>query len=176
VAKQESRLRHELTVSDLQTPIWEFTLREKFAAPNEGRLRPRPDLAVHDHTVGNNVFTVRAAFQLADGSHATGICSPVGGVDVADALVYLQPAILTALGQVHFWLTEEPTRTYLDEMYARLGRSADDVFPLRFHADVPLSAGEIGEGLLNGFAYVEYVKEPLGGGLSRGDFRFGEVR
>jgi hypothetical protein len=168
--------RQELTADDVQSvAVWEFTLREKVTGPNEGELRARPTLGSFDHAVVLNGGTVRARVTLADGRELLGILSPVHR-SVAEPLRQMQPAVLTPSGQVHFWLAHEPTREEVEKGYELLDADAETVFPVSVQADVPLAEDYIGHVTVTGFCFVEYFQVPLGGGLKRGEFRFGEVR
>ncbi len=151
----------QLTDDDLRAcAIWELMLREKAVGPNEGEVRPRPDLAVHDSSVGTGVFAVRTSFRLADDTTAVGYCSPVpaAGIPRDDILGYLAPAIVSARGQVpfHVVLEHDPGEADVAWRYELLGRRPETVFPVEFAVDVPVASGETGSGVIESFGFIVY--------------------
>ena len=64
----------------------------------------------------------------------------------------LQPTIVTARGQVQFWLgLHGPRPGQIERAYELLAKSSEQLFPLRFRALV-LGAGRAREGAIDGFA------------------------
>jgi hypothetical protein len=145
---------YELTVEDLRrTPVWEFALDEEGVdGQDEATVRPRELRGQLDPADG--MMVLRARFVLADGSEHVGYVTPPSDDDTG--LGVLQPVIVGDAGQVVFWHgTIEPTRAAMDASYRALGKtSPSDVFPIRFHSDVPLSCGP-SSGAINGFLVVE---------------------
>jgi hypothetical protein len=138
-----------------ESPVWEFTLGERTVLPNEGSVRPVASSKARD---GTGVYLVRSTFVLADGTRATGYCTPRSAPahhpdNPHLNFGYLAPAVLTEAGPVTFWSVarEQPDLTRLDEQYTRLGRTADEVFPLSFAADVEVGDDEVAAGTLTGF-------------------------
>jgi hypothetical protein len=137
------------------SPVWEFTLAERTVLSNEGGVLPVASSMARE---GVGVYLVRSSFVFADGTTATGYCTPHSeplphpGDSHLD-LGYLAPAVLTDAGPVTFWSVaeEEPDLARLDEQYARLARTADEVFPLSFAADVDVGDDEVAAGTLTGF-------------------------
>jgi hypothetical protein len=138
-----------------ESPVWEFTLGERMVLPNEGSVRP---VASSKARAGTGVYLVRSTFVFADGTTATGYCVPRSAPPPHPDnprlnLGYLAPAVLTEAGPVTFWSVarEQPDLTRLEEQYAPLGRTAGEVFPLSFAADVEVGDDEVAAGTLTGF-------------------------
>jgi hypothetical protein len=137
----------DLVPSDLEEfPIWEFALDEEGeAGQDEETVRPRPDLA--DADPGDGLFVVRAEFVACDGAQFTGYVT----ASEDDALGALQPTIVTAHGQVQFWLgLFGPRPGQIEQAYELLATTSERLFPLRFRALVP-TAGRTREGTIDGF-------------------------
>lgn len=151
---------NELTPADLEAcPIWEFTGVEKATRPNEGQVRPRPDLELDDSQVEFELVAVRTKFHLADGTTLPGYCVPTSRLpEDPHFLGYLQPAIVSDAGHVPFWLSldQPPRRQDIDAYYGILGRGADGVFPVAFEVDVPVAADEVTSGVIRGFSGLVY--------------------
>jgi hypothetical protein len=159
----------ELTVDDLlDCATWKLDLRAKVVMPNGGRVMPRPKLSPKERELARGILAARTKFVLADGSGALGYCFPsVTPYEPTHLLGYMQPAILTARGQVPFWFggrvwTDGRGRVRgtdlsaeeIDELYGRLGKRSDAVFPIAFEAEIPLLPKEVGSGVVPGFGYL----------------------
>jgi hypothetical protein len=137
----------DLVPSDLeQYAIWEFALDEEGEeGQDEETVRPRPDLADADPRDG--LFVVRAELVSRDGTRFAGFVT----ASEEDALSGLQPTIVTARGQVRFWLgLHGPRPGKIEEAYELLAKPAGQLFPLRFHALVPVRGGTPA-GVIGGF-------------------------
>jgi len=133
---------YELTLHDLRTfPIWEFRLDEEAGGDqNESTVGPWTEFGPLDP--GDRMFVVRADFTLADGSRMQGYFTPPGRGDAG--IGTLQPIIVTDGGQVRFWCgSSAPGPKRLAESYGLLGKTAKQVFPLRFESDVELAGGPV---------------------------------
>jgi hypothetical protein len=144
--RQSVRVRkqvYELTLHDLSTfPVWEFRLD---ADGEEGRDEStvRPYSALGPLNPDERMFVVRAVFSLADGSQMYGYLTPPQRGDASVGA--LQPIIVTNRGQVRLWCgTATPDPKRLAHNYELLGKSADQVFPVRFESDVELLSGRVG--------------------------------
>ena len=153
---QSARLRkqvYELTLRDLSTfPVWEFRLD---ADDEEGRDEStvRPYSALGPLNAENSMFVVRAVFTLADGSQMYGYLTPPRRGDASVGA--LQPIIVTNRGQVRLWCgTAAPGSKRLAHNYELLGKSANQVFPVRFESDVELPGGPVG-GSASGFLVLK---------------------
>ena len=145
-------------------------MREKAVGPNEGSVRPRPDLRRHDSAVGTGAFVVKTNFALADGSAFIGYCSPVSAeVPAEHVLGYLAPAIVTDAGQVPFWFAadEGPRPEDVLPYYATLEREVDHVFPVSFEVAVPVADDEVTNGVIEAFWFLVY---------RGGEFRLKSIR
>ena len=146
-----------LTSADLAAfAVWEFALdKEGEAGQDEATVRPRPFERELDCNVG--MLIVRARFTLADGTVMPGYLTPP--VDRDDGLGTLQPVVITPGGQVGFWCgLRVPDSTALEQDYRNLGKAKpEEVFPLRFRSDIPLSCGEL-VGEIPGFLVIEDLK------------------
>jgi hypothetical protein len=147
-----------LTSDDLeQYPIWEEMGAEGGAY--EGRLRPRPDLAIAADTESEtNLFVVATTFMLADGSLLAGYCSPAPVAVISlrgwfRGIGLLQPAIVLERGQVPFWFREEPRREEILALYDILERDPTQVFPLEFEARVEVPPDSFASSRLDGFCF-----------------------
>ena len=95
----------------------------------------------------HGMFLVRATFDLADGTILTGFVTP----SASSELGTMQPSLFTASGQrVAFWLGMFPRLEECEAAYSSLAKTASQVFPIRFAADVQLSRG-VASGTLEGF-------------------------
>ena len=149
----------DLTPADLTSvPIWEFRIAGA-VPPNSGFVRPRPRLQEHDSGRGSGVFAVRTTFVLHCGAGFIGYSSPTPwSREMPDdhLLGYLAPAIVTTAGHVPFWFVTdaEPQRTDVLRYYELLGHAEQDVWPVQFEVDVPISEDEIGAGSISAFHFI----------------------
>src|SRR5919197_5131894 len=135
---------YELRPDDFATAsIWEFALDEEgLPGQDEATVKPRADLERADP--GDGLFVIRAEFVSADGTRFDGYVSPQHEARVG----WIQPTVVTATGQVGFWLGGFPPGAgRLDEAYATVGKTASELFPIRYravveHGGVPLE-GEL---------------------------------
>jgi hypothetical protein len=155
-AEQSVRLRkqvYELTLHDLSTfPVWEFRLDGE---GEEGRDEStvRPYSALGPLNPDERMFVVRAVFILADGSQMYGYLTPPQRGDASVGA--LQPIIVTNRGQVRLWCgTATPDSKRLARNYELLGKSANQVFPVRFESDVDLLGGLV-KGSVPGFLVLK---------------------
>jgi hypothetical protein len=140
---------YELTAADLQaTPVWEHALDEEGTeGQDEATVRPYEVAPPLDSTQG--MFVARARFTLADGTQHVGYLTPPVQGDASIAT--LQPVIVSPRGQVMFWYgVMPPPPEALRDAYAKLEKSAAQVFPLRFESDVAIAGGPV-RGQLDGF-------------------------
>jgi hypothetical protein len=147
IRKQVGDLRPE----DLaRFPIWEFALDEEDEeGQDEETVRPRPDLTRADPAEG--MFIVRTEFVAADGTRYDGYSSP----DEDGELSYTQPMIVTAEGQVRFWFGGVPPRPgKLEASYRLLGKTASELFPVRYRAVAEHTAAAL-EGEIDAFMHYE---------------------
>jgi len=151
----------QLTGADLNTfPAWEFALDEVgFEGQDEATVRPYLKIPVDP---GDGMLVVRAKFWLADGTHATGIVSPPPPMLAGDISNH-QPAMITERGHVGFYFgIFAPTAAQIGELLGTLGKSAAEVFPLRYEADVDIVGGRVA-GVVPGFCYMKRGKSLLDG-------------
>lgn len=143
---------YELTLRDLvDHPVWEFALDEE-GEEGQDEATVRPWEVSPPVNAGDGMFVVRASFQLADGTRAVGYLTPP--VQGDDSIGTVQPVIVTDQGQVMFWHgVMVPTPDHRREAYAKLGRSAEQVFPIRYTSDVALMGGLV-RGVLMGFLHL----------------------
>jgi hypothetical protein len=160
--RQETNMRvrkqvYELTVEDfLEHSVWEFALEEEGEqGQDEATVRPKPVVGPVDPAEG--MVVLKARFTLADGTLMAGYVTPPS--PYSSGLGTIQPQIITKHGQVPFWCAaSKPTREALVENYGRLGRAADEVFPVRFSSEVEVVGGPV-TGILNGFLYFAMETE-----------------
>ena len=73
----------------------------------------------------------------------------------------MQPHIITDKGQVSFWKGMfKPTREQLLEEYKKLGKSAEQIFPLTFLSEVNIDSKAI-EGRLTGFLFYKDIRDKV---------------
>ena len=142
---------YELRPEDFATAsIWEFALDEEgVPGQDEATVKPRPELARADPDEG--LFVILAEFVSVDDTRFDGYVTPQHEANIG----WIQPTIVTAQGQVGFWLGGFPPQPgALDEAYATLGKTASELFPIRYrpvvgHGGVPL------DGEIQGFMHLE---------------------
>ena len=116
-----------LTVEDLhRCPIWRYHGKSDESAT----VSPTAGF----HRLDEKAYIASTRFVLADGSVWWGYCSPTDD----SGLDYVQPVILTPAGSVRFWYDERPREAEPARALRLLGRSADEVFPVRFECEVPV--------------------------------------
>ena len=122
---------YDLRPSDLEAfPIWEHALDEEGEpGQDEATVKPRPDLSRADP--GEGLLVVRAEFVARDGTTYDGYVYPSFDFDLSA----IQPTIVTSEGQVSFWFGAfAPKRGDIERDYELLGRTAEQLFPVRFRA------------------------------------------
>jgi hypothetical protein len=154
--KMQSTVRrqvYELTLSDLdQFPVWEFAQDEETVEEqDEATVRPYSKVPV-DPSDGLQV--IRATFTLADGTKLIGFVSSTPPTLQSD-ISSQQPVIL--LEKVHILLyfgIFRPDAAKIDSYLYALGKSAAEVFPLRYKTEIDVIGGCI-EGAVAGFSYLK---------------------
>jgi hypothetical protein len=140
---------YELTVEDLNiSPVWEFALDEE-GEPGQDEATVRSYRIEGLLNSSDGMFVVRAKFKLADGTEQTGYLTP--GHEASD-LGSVQPQIVTANGQVGFWMGS--IKQDVLPLYTILGKTASQVFPIEFISDVPLDTGPL-TGRIPAFLHLE---------------------
>jgi hypothetical protein len=115
---------------------------------NEG-ARWRPSLSNADPAEG--MFVVRAEFKASDGVRFEGYVSPDEDAHVSST----QPTIVTADGQARLWLGGvPPTADELEAGYRTLGKTAAELFPVRYRA-LAEHGGAALEGEIRAFMHYE---------------------
>jgi hypothetical protein len=148
---------YDLKVADFdRAPVWEFALDEEGdPGQDEATVRPRPDLRDGVDRRGG-LFVVDACFVAADGTRFRGYVTPARG-----GIVDSQPTVITDDGQVGFWYgIVPPNEQTIAEAYRALGRTADQLFPLRFEAAVELARkDDATAGVIEGFSHRDASDE-----------------
>jgi hypothetical protein len=143
---------YELLPEDFATAsIWEFALDEEdVPGQDEATVRPRPDLERADPSEG--LFVAEAEFVSADDTRFSGYVTPQHEPGIG----LIQPTIVTAKGQVAFWLGAFPPES-LEASYAVLGKATTtELFPIRFRCKVT-TLGTPLDGELHGFMHLESI-------------------
>jgi hypothetical protein len=146
---------YELTPTDLeQFPVWEWCLDEEgVAGQDEATVRPFAGPQAANPWPG----IVAAEFTFADGGTLTGYLTPFSESEVPPGNVH--PVVVTDRGQVPFWLgTLPPEPAWVAKCYGILGRSAPDVFPVRFRSIAPSMVG-VTSGSINGFLQLRSFRD-----------------
>ena len=135
-------------------PIWEFALDEEGEeGQDEATVGPRPDLERAEPEEG--LFIVRAEFVAVDGTRFDGFVSPHEEPHVGRT----QPTIVTDHGQVNFWFgLFLPTQGVIEGAYRTLGKTAPELFPVRFRALVD-HGGAVLEGELPAFLHYKSAED-----------------
>ncbi len=143
---------YDLTQRDLlQTAVWEFALDEE-GEDGQDEATVRPWAGKEPLDPGDGMFVVRAIFTLADGTRLLGYLTPA--VPGMSSMGTIQPVIVTDEGQVMFWYgLLAPTTESLQDTYLRLGRVAEQVFPVTYASDVELTSGPV-SGQIAGFMHL----------------------
>jgi AraC-like DNA-binding protein len=171
IRKQENTL----SLFDLmQFPAWEYALDEEVVqGQNEKTIRP---YLIHPPLNRENAyFLVRASFTLANGVSLIGLLKPLKpGEDklMKHLLPYdLNPVIVTDQGHVTFcYGVFKPDEVTISENYKRLGYELENVFPIKFKADVEVW-NSVDEGVLEGFLYIEQDSQAFFG-LKPSDIKY----
>jgi hypothetical protein len=127
----------DLTEEDLRcNPIWRYEGESDAVA----LVVPTLGFAEPDH----QAYIARTRFVLADGSEWWGYCSPTDD----SGLDYMQPVIVTQAGLVRFWHEGLVPESETAHACRLLGRTPEQVFPVRFECVVPFD-GRLVAGLLS---------------------------
>jgi hypothetical protein len=104
------------------------------------------------------MYLVSTSFKLNEGTIMNGFLTPDIGLKGENELGNLQPNLLTTDGPIGFWTGMFPfDENRKKEIYKRLNRTADQIFPIRFRSlDGLLS--EVISGKINGFLTIEEGK------------------
>ena len=103
----------------------------------------------------DTMYLVAASFQLNDRTIMNGFLTPDIGLKRENELGNLQPNLLTTDGPIGFWtgmFSFDDKRK--NEIYKRLNKTADQIFPIRFSSLNGLSSQVI-TGTINGFLTIE---------------------
>ncbi len=130
----------ELTLEDLaRSPVWRCT-----GSPDSEASVERTELSALSEA-SPEIFVVRTSFTLSDGSSVAGYCSPADD----SGLDYVQPVIITESGHAPLFYESPPLSPEPDSICRKLGRSSDQVFPIRYRAEIPVDGrfveGEVSE-------------------------------
>lgn len=140
---------YELRPSDLERfPVWEFaTDEEGEPGQDEETVKPRPDVSIVDPSDG--IFIVKTELVANDGTRFVGYSTPTD----SDHIGYIQPHVVTDRGQVNFWRgSYPPNRRDLQRDYKLLGKTAAELFPVRYRALVKHQGVEL-EGEVSAFLH-----------------------
>jgi hypothetical protein len=153
VAERIRKQSYDLRPNDLaEFPIWEYALDEEGeVGQDEATVKPRPDLEIADPSEG--MLITRSEFIARDGTRYEGYVSPSD----EEAFSLVQPTIVTDQGQVNFWYGAFPPKPgALEADYKLLGTTAEQLFPVRFHALVEFEGATL-EGEIPAFMHYERV-------------------
>jgi hypothetical protein len=131
---------YDLTTHDLaKHPIWEFALDEEGEeGQDEATVRPLMETEREAFDPMEGMYVVGARFTLADGGVHVGYLTPC---EDPEDMGTIQPQIVTEKGQVGFWLGLASVN--LEESYAKLGKSAEATFPVKFVSDIELFGAKL---------------------------------
>ena len=156
MTKPELKQFADLTLGDFERyPVWigchtaDYDERW-YDGTDEQTFRPRTGTLPASPTEG--MLLVKASLELRDGARYSGFVTPAQG---EGELGIQQPQIFVGERRFQFWggtigVREEERKA----LYAALGKSPDDIFPLRFSVDPSLATGATSgqiEGFYRGF-------------------------
>lgn len=144
---------HDLTRADFaEHPIWELaTDEEGVDGQDEATARPYPPGSAGSR--GHGGLLVATEFQLADGTLLPGFLTPQPAAH--DLPGWTQPTMILPDGQLNPWSgMRRWTETAMAEALARLRRSAEAVFPIRYQTTAAMEDGAV-TGSLPGFLHLE---------------------
>ena len=153
MAKTIRKQVYDLTLADFDaTPVWEFASDEEgVAGQDEATVRPY-EVSVPIDT-GHGGLIVRAVFVLADGTNLRGYLSP-HPISLRRP-GWVQPVMISGAHQFNFWSGMlRPSQTQMNEVLAKIGKQASQVFPVQYRSDVELLGGPI-SGTIPGFGFIE---------------------
>ena len=144
-----------LTLSDfLQHPVWVNCHVIDYGKPwynetDEETFRPWDGNIPADPA--ETMFLAKAKFTLADGTEYDGFITPQQESSEPD-LGTIQPYLFTKSGEtLSFWFGMfEPSRRDIDGFYGKLGKNANQVFPIHFRAEDGIAKGIV-KGTIPGF-------------------------
>jgi hypothetical protein len=117
-------------------------------------------LGRYDESADTGIYAVRTYFELACGDVLVGYSTPISDPTGPEEhrLGYVAPVITTERGQVPFWhvVEAEPTPADYEGAYARLGRTAREVFPVKWRTDVASVDGTHHDGRIDAFHFLIY--------------------
>jgi hypothetical protein len=149
----------------MQHPVWAHVGTQDYDQPwyeeaDEETFRPWTGSVPIDAEVG--MFLVSARLVLADGTTASGFVTPQPASAGPHAeLGTIQPQLFLPSGtREAFWDGMLPREaTDRAAFYARIGKPATAVFPIRFAADQGLANG-IQQGVIEGFYSLTSIGRP----------------
>jgi len=142
---------NELTPADLeQFSVWEWASDEE-GEEDQDETTVRPVLS--DKPVrADKSYIIKANFTLADGTVFVGVFT--SAKHMPETVGWLHPIIFTEQGQVLFYYgVMKPTPQEVLQNYQRLGKTAVEVFPIKFHAAIGVEDG-ISQGIVESFLYL----------------------
>ena len=142
----------------MEFPVWEYALDEEEINDQDERT-VRPCLERTPINLKGYYVIVRGSFFLADESEMKGLLKPVSLNDsgfISSILPYdLSPILVTNTYQLHFCFGhKKPIPNKIAEKYRILGKTPNQVFPIKFRSDIEIING-ITEGILEGFMYFD---------------------
>jgi hypothetical protein len=146
----------DLTPKDFEThPVWVNCHVIDYNQPwydetDEETFRPwLEDIPVDP---AETMFLVRASLRLADGTTIPGFITPQSPQDNPGNpdLGLIQPQLFLPSGKrVSFWFgIMSPPKNAISELYAALGKTGEEVFPLTFNAETGLATGIVSGSVL----------------------------
>jgi hypothetical protein len=145
----------DLTLTDFsQHPVWVNVHvidyeKDWYNETDEETFRPWDGNLPADPS--ETMFLVKAKLTLADGSEYDGFITPQQESDEPD-LGTIQPYLLTESGElISFWFGMfQPSQKDMNGLYEKLGKNANQVFPIQFKAQDGIATGIV-KGIIPGF-------------------------
>ena len=153
---------YELTESDLRNhPVWALALdvlssEDVDLDGDTALVLPLPaEGNIRETIIKDLILYVRVTFTAKDGTKFTGMMKSNEGTGVEQT----QPAIITDDGLVDFYHGYgTPPASEIQERYTALGIKPDQLFPLKYEADVKFLSRATG-GTLEGVYFVDEDKK-----------------
>ena len=154
--KATRKQAYHLTLADFNAvPVWEFTSDEE-EVPGQDEATVRPYNVAPPIDTGHGAI-VRAVFTLADGTNLRGYLSP-HPISLRRP-GWVQPVMISGAHQFNFWSGMlRPSQTQMNEVLAKIGKQASQVFPVQYRSDVELVSDPI-SGIIPGFGFIENKAE-----------------